>query len=297
MQVFVESVRQGSFSAAGRQLALSPSAISKLLSRLEARLGVRLLNRTTRTLSMTEGGRLYFNHCVNILAEIENIEDALTGLALEPSGTLRINSTHGFAKHQLLPLMPAFQARYPKIKLEFQLTRQAVDLISEGVDLAIRLGELKDTSLIARKLGESKRIVCASPHYLALNGVPQTPADLLTHNCLRLSTSDVFNHWQFTLNTAGETKVETLDVTGHFVTDNVDGLHEYVLLGGGIARLSSFMINKDIKAGRLIPLLTDYGIPQQKVHAVYPHRKHLSAKVRVLLDYLTEQFSMPSPWN
>lgn len=297
MQVFVESVRQGSFSAAGRQLDLSPSAVSKLLTRLETRLGVRLLNRTTRMLSLTEGGQIYFNHCVDILAEIDDVEDALTGLVQEPAGTLRINSTHGFAKHQLLPIMPMFQARYPKIKLEFQLSGQAVDLIAEGVDLAIRLGELKDTNLVARKLGESERLVCASPHYIDSKGTPQKPSDLLEHNCLRLSTNEIFNHWQFTSHQSGETKVETFNVTGSFVTDNVDGLHEYALLGGGIARLSSFMINKDIEAGRLIPLLTNYGIPQQKINALYPHRKHLSAKVRVFLDYLTEQFAAKPPWS
>lgn len=293
MQTFVASVRQGSFSAAGRQLGLSPSAISKLLSRLEARLGVRLINRTTRSLSLTEGGERYFARCLDILAQIEDAEDSLTGFVHEPAGTLRINSTPGFAKHQLLPLMVAFQARYPRLTLEFQLTGQAVDLIAEGVDMAIRLGELRDTSLVGRKLGESQRLVCASPAYLAAHGRPRQPSDLRQHDCLRLSTSETFNQWQFS-SAAG---IEQIDVRGRFVTDNVDMLHDYALMGGGIARLSVFMVARDIEAGRLEPLLTDYGIEKQLIHAVYPHRRHLPAKVRVLLDYLAEKFSPQPPWG
>ncbi|MBY4676676.1 LysR family transcriptional regulator [Marinobacterium arenosum] len=293
MQVFVESVKRGSFSAAGRQLDLSPSAVSKLVSRLEARLGVRLLNRTTRTLSMTEGGQVYFDRCLEILADIEDAEDSLTGFGQLPTGTLRINSTPGFAKHQLLPLIPEFQALYPQLSVEFQLTGQSVDLIGEGVDMAIRLGPLKDTSLVGRKLGESRRVVCASPDYLAARGTPATPAQLLDHDCLRLSTSEAFNQWQF----SSEQEVELIEVKGRFVTDNVDALHEYALIGGGIARLSGFMVGKDIESGRLVPLLTDYGIEKQLIHAVYPHRKHLPAKVRVLVDFLMKKFTPHPPWG
>ncbi|PTU77734.1 LysR family transcriptional regulator [Pseudomonas indoloxydans] len=285
MQVFVESVRRGSFSAAGRYLGLSPSAVSKLLSRLETRLGVRLLNRSTRTLSPTEGGRAYFVRCVEILAEIESAEDSLTGFGHVPVGTLRINSTPGFAKHQLLPLMPEFQGLYPELNLEFQLTGQAVDLIAENVDLAIRLGKLKDMSLVGRKLGESRRIVCASPSYLKKHGNPLTPSDLNDHNCLRLSTNEVFNRWSFT----GTRGTEIVEVKGNFVTDNVDVLHEYVQLGGGIGRLSAFMVARDIARGQLVQLLPDYEIEQQQIHAVYPHRKHMPAKVKVFLDFLIDK--------
>lgn len=293
MQVFVEAVRRGSFSAAGRHLDLSPSAVSKLLTRLETRLGVRLIHRSTRALHLTEGGAQFFHRCVEILGELEDAEDALTGLVRNPVGTLKINSTPGFAKHQLLPLMPAFQARYPELTLTFELTGQAVDLVAEGVDLAIRLGELKDTSLVGRKLGESRRVVCASPAYLAARGQPRHPTDLQAHNCLRLSTSDAFNQWHFT-HTGDKTVIEA---QGQFITDNVDALHEYALLGGGIARLSYFMVTKDIEAGRLIALLPDYDIEKQQVHAVYPHRRHLPAKVRVMLDFLTECFSKAPDWG
>ncbi|MCB1754465.1 MAG: LysR family transcriptional regulator [Gammaproteobacteria bacterium] len=286
MQVFVATVQLQSFSAAGRQLDLSPSAVSKLLSRLEARLGVRLLNRTTRTLNMTEGGEIYFKHCLEILSDIANAEASLTGFSRQPVGTLHVNSTAGFAKHQLLPLLDEFQAHYPELSLDLQLTGRAVDLIREGVDVAIRLGPLQDSSLIKRKLGESPRLICASPAYLQNHGRPGKPADLYDHHCLRLSTSDAFNQWRFDSRHGSE----LIDVQGRFVTDNVDALHEYTRLGGGIARLSAFMIEQDIEDGRLVPLLTDYDIERQQIHAVYPHRKYLPAKVRVFLDFLERKF-------
>ncbi|PCI56547.1 MAG: LysR family transcriptional regulator [Gammaproteobacteria bacterium] len=293
MHVFVEVVKRGSFSAAGRQLNLSPSAVSKLVSRLEHRLSVRLFNRTTRTLNLTEGGHVFFKRCIEILEDVEDAEESLTGFGQVPKGVLRINSTSGFVKHQLLPIMTEFQCLYPQLIVEFQLTGQSVDLISENVDVAIRLGILKDTSLVARRLGESERVICASPQYIKTHGVPLKPIDLLDHNCLRLSTNEVFNRWEF--HTNGEE--ETVEVNGLFVTDNVDALYEYALLGGGIVRLSGFMVGEDIKAGKLVPILQNYSIKKQQIHAVFPHRKYLPAKVRVLLDYLLSKFTPTTPWD
>lgn len=287
MQVFVESVRRGSFSAAARHLNLSPSAVSKLVSRLETRLGVRLLNRSTRAISPTEGGRCYFERCVDILAEVESAEDSLIGFGHVPVGTLRINCTPGFAKHLLLPLMPEFQRLYPRLTVEFQLTGQAIDLIAEDVDLAIRLGKLKDTSLVGLKLGESRRIVCASPNYLKEHGEPRFPSDLEEHNCLRLSTNEAFNRWSF----GSARGIEVIEVKGNFVTDNVDLLHEYMQLGGGIGRLSAFMVSRDIERGQLVQLFPEFKIERQQIHAVYPHRKHMPMKVKILLDFLTSRFS------
>lgn len=287
MRVFVESVRTGSFSAAGRQFDLSPSAVSKLLARLEARLGVRLLNRTTRSLKPTEGGREYFARCIEILADIEQAEDSLSDFGHLPSGTLCINSTAGFAKHQLLPLMVEFQALYPRLVVELQLTGQTVDLVAEGVDLAIRLGPLKETRLVGRKLGESRRVVCAAPDYLKRHGRPRKPVDLRDHHCLRLSTSETFNRWRF----GSRHGIETIEARGSFVTDNVEALHEYALLGGGIARLSAFMVARDLECGRLAPLLSSYTTDPQQIHAVYPHRKHLPAKVKLFLAFLTDKLA------
>lgn len=293
MQVFVAAVRSGSFSAAGRQLELSPSAVSKLISRLESRLGVRLLNRTTRTLSLTEGGQVYFDRCIEIIQDVESAEDALSGFGQVPKGILRINSSAGFARHQLIPRLSEFQAIYPEIDIELQLSGVSVDLIGERVDVAIRLGSLEDTSLVARKLGESQRVVCASPAYLETYGKPETPNELKQHQCLRLSTSDSFNHWHFRRHETSE----VIEISHGFVTDNVEALHEYARMGGGIVRLSSFMVADDIEAGRLVPVLESYDIDKQQIHVLYTHRKYLPAKIRVFVDFLLDQFVPIAPWH
>ncbi len=293
MQVFVAVIRCGGFSAAGRELELSPSAVSKLVTRLESRLGVRLLNRTTRTLNPTEAGQQFYQRCQDILTDVENAENALSDFDQEPRGKLRITSTPGFAKHQLLPVLIDFQQRYPGLELELQLTGQSIDLIAEQVDLAIRLGALEDTSLVARSLGESRRLVCASPRYLEQHGIPLAPADLQSHNCLRMSTSHAFNQWRFrTL--AGE---ELITAAGNFVTDNVNALYDYALQGGGIARLSSFMVKQAINEGRLVTLLEQYKTDRQQIHLLYPHRKHLPKKVKVFVNFLLEQYAEMPPWD
>lgn len=293
MQVFVAAIRCGSFSAAGRELELSPSAVSKLVTRLESRLGVRLLNRTTRTLSPTEAGQQFYPRCLEILADVEDAEDALSDFGQIPKGRLRINSTPGFAKHQLLPVLTEFQQRYPQLELELQLSGQAVDLVAERVDLAIRLGALEDTSLVARRLGASRRLVCASPTYLQRQGMPQRPEDLRGHNCLRLSTSQAFNQWRFQT-PDGEVLI---DAHGTFVTDNVDALYDYALQGGGVARLSSFMLRQAIAEGRLVVLLEAYETDRQQIHLLYPHRRHLPGKVKVFVDFLLEKYAGQPPWD
>lgn len=293
MQVFVAAVKSGSFSAAGRTLELSPSAVSKLISRMESRLGVRLLNRTTRTLSLTEGGQVYYQRCLDILQDVEAAEDALSGFGQIPKGILRINSSPGFARQQLLPLLPEFKRRYPEIEIELQLSGFSVDLIGERIDVAIRLGELEDTSLIARKLGESQRVVCASADYIERFGMPRTPDELARHQCLRLSTNETFNRWHFFQD--GESKL--VEINSGFITDNVEALYEYALLGGGIARLSSFMVGEAVASGELVPLLQDYEIDKQQIHLLYAHRRHLPAKVRVFVDYLLEMFTPTPPWQ
>ena len=293
MQVFVAAVKSGSFSAAGRTLELSPSAVSKLISRMESRLGVRLLNRTTRTLSLTEGGQVYYQRCLDILQDVEAAEDALSGFGQIPKGVLRINSSPGFARQQLLPLLPDFKRCYPEIEIELQLSGFSVDLIGERIDVAIRLGELEDTSLVARKLGESQRVVCASADYIKRYGAPRSPDELERHQCLRLSTNETFNRWRFFQD--GQSKL--VEINSGFITDNVEALYEYALLGGGIARLSSFMVGEAIASDHLVPLLQDYEIDKQQINLLYAHRRHLPAKVRVFVDYLLEAFTPIPPWQ
>ncbi|WP_299177287.1 LysR family transcriptional regulator [uncultured Neptuniibacter sp.] len=287
MQAFTESVREGSFSAAAKVLGISPSAVSKLISRLEKRLQTRLLNRTTRQISLTEAGQLFYQRCYEILHEVEEAEAEIESFGVNPQGTLRINCSSGFANHQLLPLLPAFQTRYPSLTVELQLTGRPIDLVAESVDLAIRLGELEESSLVASPLGSSQRIICAAPEYLRRYGYPDTPSELSQHNCLRLSSREGFNRWHFR---KGE-DIETVDVQGNFITDNVEALYEYAIKGGGIVRLSGFMLKSALDSGALVPLLLNYETDPQWVNAIYPHRRFLPAKVRLFIDFLKENLN------
>ncbi len=284
MAVFTAVAQRGSFSAAARELEMSPSATSKLVTRLEERLGARLLNRTTRQVRLTEGGEAFLQRCVAILDDIEGAEELLAGYGREPKGLLTVNSTAGFATHCLLPLLPRFQMMYPHLQIHLQVGPTAVDLIAAGVDVAVRMGELKDTSLVARKLCESRRIICASPDYLATHGEPKSAAELQKHNCLRMSSTPAFNQWK--LNTSRGRKL--IDVTGDFSADKVDMLHQHALQGGGLVRLEEYMVEADIAAGRLIPVLEQCNQEVQLIHAVFAHRQHLPSKVRVFVDYLVD---------
>ncbi len=291
MLIFSEVVRQGSFSAAARRLDLSPSAVSKQIGRLEDRLGARLFNRTTRKLSLTEGGESFYARCQSILEEIDEAESAVAEMGGLPQGTLRVSSTAGFGKLQIVPVVPEFLDRYPNIRVELEITDRAVDIVEESIDVAIRLGELSDSSLVARKLGESRRIICASPAYLERNGQPRTPEDLARHNCLTLSNNTPFNEWTFET----EEGRRVVQVSGNFETNLSDSLLQAVLAGTGIARLSAFMVGPYIKAGQLVPMLDDCNREMQIVHVVYPHRRHLPPKTRAFVDFLAEKFSPEDP--
>lgn len=293
MTVFVEVAHNSSFSAAARKLQLSPSSISKTITRMEQRLDCRLFNRTTRKLHLTESGRHFLTNCIAILTSVEAAEEKLLDDRQLPQGTLTVNSSPGFARHQLIPYLPKFISLYPQLDINLQLTGNKADLIKEDIDVAIRLGRLQDSNLIARKLGECRRIICASPAYIKKFGAPEKPLDIKKHNCLRLSTNPVFNQWRFS---TGK-KMQTVSVAGNFVTDTVDAIHDLVLKGYGIARLSTFMVGKDIRQGKLIPVLEDYNHELQQIHLVYQHRQHLPAKTKVFIDYLIGIFVPHPPWG
>ena len=287
MAVFVEVARKGSFSAAARRLQLSPSAVSKLVTRMEERLGSRLFNRTTRRLSLTEGGQQYFSRCIQILADIDAAEEVLAGYQQAPRGELSVSCSPGFARFKLLSLIPRFLERYPNLELDLQNSGQKIDLLAHNIDVAIRLGNLKDSSLVARKLGESNRVVCASPDYLALNGTPKNPGELVSHNCLTIRADHDFNRW--TLSRGKRQQVVT--VSGNLVSNSLDSLYDMALQGLGIINLAEFIVGNDLRSGRLVPLFKSYKSDSQLIHAVYPHRQHLPAKVRVFIDFLVEEFT------
>lgn len=292
MTIFVRTVAEGSFSGAARAMKLTPSAVSKQVSRLEDRLGARLLNRTTRSLSLTEEGHAFHARCVQILAEIEEAETAVTELHAAPRGTLRINATVAFMNHQVMPLLPEFLDRYPELHFDLILTDRHVDLVEDGVDVAIRFGQLAESTLIARKLADSRRVICAAPDYLVRHGTPHTPADLAGHNCLTLSTRPEFNIWEF-----GSGPHEHLKVSGSFEVNQADALYDACLAGIGLARIATYLVAADIKAGRLVPVLTDHLKEATSIYVAYPHRRHLSPKVRAFVDFLVDKFNPVPPWD
>jgi len=294
MMIFARTVQEGGFSAAARALDLTPSAVSKQISRLEDRLGVRLLNRTTRHISLTEEGRAFHERCVRLTAEIAEAEEWVAALQGHVQGTLRVASTVAFAKHLVLPLIPEFLRRYPELRVSLEVTDRTVDLVEEGVDVAIRFTEqLTDPSLVARRLAVNRRVICAAPSYLEAHGVPRTPEDLLKHNCLSLYTVSAFQDWEFD----GPDGSRVLHVKGNFETNSADALYHAALAGLGVARLATYLVGQDLKAGRLTRLLPEYVHEKASILAVYPHRRHLSVKVRAFVDFLVEKFTPVPPWE
>ena len=293
MTVFVRAVDAGSFSAAGRALQMTPSAVSKQVSRLEQRLQVRLVNRTTRRLSLTAEGQTFYERSVRILADIDGLERALTELHDKPRGTFRVTATTGFTKHQVVPLIPEFLERYPEVSVQLELNDRHVDLVAEGIDVAIRIGNLADSSLVARKLGVNRRVICAAPAYLKKHGAPRVPEDLRHHNCLTFSDSPRFNDWEFEESEG----LRTLRVSGNLSVNHTDALYQSVLAGIGLARLATYLVGPDLRTGRLIPVLAEYSHEKTPIYAVYPHRRHVPAKVRVFLDYLLSKFTPTPPWE
>jgi DNA-binding transcriptional LysR family regulator len=295
MQAFVQVVDHGGFTEAARLLGLSPSAVSKLISRLEDRLGARLLQRTTRRVSLTAEGRAYVEQVREILADIDAVEASIGGAEAEPRGVLRVNVAHGFGMTQVVPLLPDFLARYPRIDVQITFADQVVDLVAEGEDVGIRTGQLRDETLIARKLGEHRRIICAAPGYLEKYGMPKTPEDLARHNCLLFDGPEGLNEWPFR---KPDGSIERMAIRGNFRSSNGDAIFRMLLAGVGLCYAADFGIRQAIEEGRLVPVLTEHTADiLRPIHVVYPARKHLAAKVRAFTDYLVECYTLNPPWK
>ena len=296
MLVFSKAADLGSFSAAARELDLTPSAVSKLITRLEDRLGARLFQRTTRKLSMTAEGNAFNDRCGAILDEIQQAEDAVMALHDRVSGTLRVTTVSAFARLQMIKLMPEFMALYPDLRVELELSEREVDLVGESVDVAIVLSDgLTDESLVARRLAVNKRVICASPEYLKKHGTPRTPEDLAAHNCLTHSAIQHFNDWEFS--TGSGNGVQVHRVKGNFHTNSASALHEAVKAGIGIARLASYVVQPSLQQGLVLPVLQDHAIDTSSIQLVYPHRRHLSNKVRVFTDFMVAKFTPIPTWE
>jgi DNA-binding transcriptional LysR family regulator len=293
MSAFVRTAALGGFSIAARDLSLTPSAVSKLVTRLEARLGVRLLNRTTRKLSLTPEGTVYFERAKRIVAAIEETENEIAGLRKRPKGPLRVSVLVSFGRSQLLPALPRFLERNPEIQLDVELTDRRIDLVEAGVDLAIRLGELEDSSLVARKICDVERLICASPAYLARRGTPRLPEDLLQHNCLWISSFPALKRWPFTTDRG----TKTVAVSGNLAAGDAEALLELACQGLGIIRVADYLVGPEIAKGRLVPILADVHdgkpIPLQAVHA---YGRQRSPKVAAMVEFLLESFG-GAPWR
>ncbi len=291
LAVFAQVVEARSFSAAARSLGMSKSAVSKRVARLEDRLGARLLNRTTRRLSLTEVGAAFYERCARIVSELEEAELAVTRLSSEPRGTLKLNAPVTFGQLQIAPAVPELLARHPELRIDMLLSDRVVDLVEEGFDLAIRLGPLPDSTLVARRLAPDRRVVCATPGYLERHGRPRTPAELETHNCLGYSFLGTQSEWRF----RGPRGERPQRVRGNFQANNGEVLRAALLEGLGLALMPTFIVGRDLAAGRLELVLEDYELPPGGVHAVYPHGRHLSPKVRAFVDFLSDRFAR-APW-
>jgi len=292
-EIFVRVVETGGFSTAARDLSISRSAVSKQVARLEDRLGARLLNRTTRRLSPTEAGLIFYERAAMIVTEIEEAERSVTALHTEPRGTLRINAPMSFGIRHVSPAMPDFMSRHPDISVDLTLNDRVVDLVDEGYDLAIRIGRLKDSSLISRRLAPLQQIVCATPDYWARHGKPTHPKQLQDHNCLLFSYLSTGSDWLFRENG----KLLSVTVSGNFRANNGDSLRTAALGGLGVVLSPSFIIDKELRSGAIEPVLQEYLNFGGGIHMVYPHNRHLSAKVRAFVDFMVERFGPEPYWG
>ena len=291
--LFARVVDAGSFSAAARELDQSPSAVSKQIAQLEDRVGVRLLLRSKHGVSLTDDGQAFYERCAEIRRNIAAAEDLVVSFGDHPKGLLRIASTVAFGKAHLLRALPSFMARNTDVQVSVDFSDRRVDFSQDHIDVAVSFSEqIEDQSLVARKIAHNRRVLCAAPDYLNREGTPETPADLVRHNCLRLSTVSQFNDWHFP-----ELDAQGLVLSSNFDANSADALYSATLAGIGIARLSTFLIGDDLREGRLVRVLPDYEDNGSDIYAVYSARRNLAPKVRAFIDHMVAAFSPVPPWE
>jgi DNA-binding transcriptional LysR family regulator len=294
MEAFVKVAETKSFSEAARRLRSSKSLVSRQISDLEAHLGVRLLQRTTRSLTLTEEGRAYHDQVTRILGEIDEANAAVSQSTVAPRGRLRVSAPMSFGILHVAPAVGRFLARFPEVELDLSLNDRYVDLIDEGFDLSIRVGRLAESSLVARKLAPFRMILCASPGYLERHGTPKSPEELKQHNCLCYSTNSLTPEWRLQ-------KLDgspwTVQIAGHLHANNGDVLRTAALDGVGITYLPSFIVGSDLQNAGLVAILSEYVPTDAAIYAVYPHSRHLSPKVRAFIDFMLEHFGPRPRWD
>jgi DNA-binding transcriptional LysR family regulator len=294
MQMVVSVVEAGSISAAAERLNLAKSAVSRRLAELEARLGVSLIHRTTRRLNLTDSGRAYYTRCVAILADLEEAEAAVSQAHGALKGTLKVALPLAFGLLHLAPLIQAFMTRHPDVRFELDFNDRQIDLMQEGFDLAIRIATLDDSSLIARRLAPIRHVVCASPAYLARHGTPHAASDLAQHACLAYSNVRDPGLWSFH-GPGGESGQVRVPV--RLAASSGEFLMRAAIAGEGLVLLPSFYVHEALRAGQLLPLLTDHVWPELAAYAVYPPTRHLSSRVRAFIDFLAERLAGDPYWD
>ncbi len=293
-EVFAAVVGQGSFTRAAAKLETSPANVTRYVNELEEALGARLLNRTSRRLSLTETGKTLYDRALSILEDVAEAEAVASSASIQPRGRLRINAPLSFGILYLAPLWPRFIARYPEIELDVSLADRVVDLVDEGYDLAVRISRGGSPALVSRKLATTRHVICASPRYVARHGAPASLEDLKRHVSIGYTYAEPADEWRL-LDAAG--KEHVVAVRSIMQTNNGDTVRAAALAGLGIARLPTFLVGEDVRQGRLVPVLTDYHLAEIDVLALYPSRRHLSAKVRVMVDFLVHAFRGTPPWD
>jgi DNA-binding transcriptional LysR family regulator len=293
MRVFAKVAEIGSFAGAATRLDISPSMVSQHVKDLEERLGVRLLNRTTRKVGLTEIGREYHERCTQILAELDQADRIASASQLTPRGRLRVFCDTNIARF-IAPVVARFLEDFPEVAIDLRRGDRMIDLVEEGFDLAIRAVVPPDSSLIVRRLVEWCHTLCCAPRYLEIHSAPTSLADIATHNCLRYVHYPFGDEWHFT-NRDG--KPAAVRVSGNLVTDSADVLRSVLLAGGGLALAAPFIAEAEFKAGALVSLLPEYRPVEFAINAIYPHRRHLAATVRSFLDMLVERFVAFQLWT
>ena len=293
ISTFVDVVGKGSLSAAARAEGVAPAMISRRLDALEARLGVKLLQRTTRKIALTHEGSAFLEHCQRILADLENAEASVAERSAVASGRLSISAPAGFGRQHVAPLLPSFLAEHQGVALTLNLNDRVVDLIGEGVDVAIRIASLTDSGLVGVKLADNQRVVIASPAYLQRHGRPESLDDLASHNCLTISSEGSQRGWVFRQNGRNI----TLKVTGNMGCNDGAVLHDWALSGKGLAWRSMWEVGAAIEAGQLVTVLDEFSAPDNAIYAVFAQRQHLPLRIRAFVECLRRAYARPDYWR
>jgi len=294
VETFVAVATRSSLSAAALAEGVAPAVIGRRIDALEARLGVKLLVRTTRRVTLTFEGSAFLEDCQRLLNDLHNAEASVSLGGVKASGHLRVTAPAGFGRRHVAPLLPGFMAANPDVSVALELTDRLTDIVNEGIDVAVRIGQLDDSTLVGVKLAENSRVVVASPGYLARRGAPEHPAELVRHDCLSLGTfGSQARGWLFTIDGA----VQAVRVGGALACNDGAVLHEWALQGEGLAWRSMWEVADDLAAGRLVTVLEGFRAPDNAIHAVFPQRKHLALRVRLFIDHLKHNYGNAGYWH